>query len=158
MSKLHPECRVLDDVLADLLGGELAGPQRARAEAHLESCPSCRARVAGLRSAREMVVIASGDAAFAERAAGGARTADPMRSRPARPARWLAAAAVLGLMFILGFAAGRAGRAPRVEEAPHLASVPAPTAPIAQRFTEAARNLPRSGSMAWALTSLARRN
>lgn len=158
MSELHPGCRVLDDVLADLLGGELAGPQRARAEAHLESCPCCRARVAGLKSAREMVVMASGDAALAERAAGGAQTADPMRSRPVRPARWLAAAAVLGLMFILGFAAGHAGRAQRPEAAPDLASAAEPAAPIAQRYAEAARSLPRSGTMAWALTSLARRN
>lgn len=150
------DCRELESLLADYIGGELPGPARHRADAHLADCPACRAQVDALSAARDLVSAASGDDAWAGRAVGGA--AAP--ARDARPAPWLralAAAAVIALVFAIGFAAGRNTSppvAPRPDPA-RQAQVERPD--FAERYARAARDFPRAGSMAWALTGLARR-
>lgn len=160
MNHQSPTCADVEAQLAELLGGELDVPGRARIEAHMARCDACRDRVARLQGARNLVTAASGDAAIAGRATGGlVLPTAPIKPR-FRPARWLAAAAVLGLMFAAGFAAGRGSRAGAAPgpSAPLVGTAPAADRPaFAERYAEAAREFPRSGSMAWALTSLARR-
>ncbi|MCC6677177.1 MAG: zf-HC2 domain-containing protein [Phycisphaerales bacterium] len=153
-------CADVESLLAELLGGELDAPSRTRIEAHMARCEACRVRAARLQGARDLIAASSGGAASADLATRAlTMPTAPIRGK-LRPARWLAAAAVLGLMFAVGFAAGRGSRpaaapgpAAPLTEKPPMADRPA----FAQRYAEAAREFPRSGSMAWALTSLARR-
>ncbi len=52
-------CRAARTVLPLLAGGDLPPRKARRAERHCASCPGCRAELAGLRRAREMMRAAS---------------------------------------------------------------------------------------------------
>ena len=49
------KCQDVEAFFAPYVDGEAAAPQRAQVDAHLQACPPCRERVAGERSARDIV-------------------------------------------------------------------------------------------------------
>lgn len=155
----RPECRFVDEHLADYLGNELSPADLATFRTHLAECPACSQRAAGLADAQHALVSIAApapDDAFmgvpapmlaSER--GGAR---------GRSASSLALAASILLAFTAGYLVGTPAPVPPTgpnpaDAGPRQAELPR----IAREYMHASRSLPASNSFAWALVSAARR-
>lgn len=53
-------CRDVESKLAEYVDAEQPGPERQAIEAHLQACPSCRARASGERAAHDLVCARRG--------------------------------------------------------------------------------------------------
>ncbi len=96
-------CRELEDLLADYLGEELGGSDRARVESHLTECDACRAEVDSLRGG--LAALQESPDVGADEAS--RRTADlEVRRRSGRMARlaWTVGGAAAALL--VGLAIG----------------------------------------------------
>jgi hypothetical protein len=83
--RLARDCAVVDDDLAELALGSLAGRQRAAALAHVDDCPRCWAEVDKLSAAADELLHLG--PAVEPSAGFEARVSERFRT-PARPPRW----------------------------------------------------------------------
>ncbi len=143
-------CADVQELLPDLLGGELESAMAQAVERHALACPSCSRELAESRAAIGLVKRA---------AAPPAREQAPIRFRnntPSIPWRPLALAASLAIAFGLGMAAGRSNSSPAMASRDDNTNSN-PTESIATRYRQAATASPGASSLGLALISIARR-
>ncbi len=162
MNPTRNDCSLIDEHLADYLGGELSMDLHEQFEAHVVGCAGCAAKVSGLRSARDLVQSSAGKPEHARHATAGL-TSPNLRRSSGRMFGRLAIAASLLLAFLAGYLVGNPGR-PAPSQPTGSSNVTSPPSRdesglprVARDYLNATRTRPHANSFGWALMSAARR-
>lgn len=96
----RPECRQTEALLPPYVDGEAAAPERAAVDAHLATCPDCRALAAAQREVRALLMSRRRSlvAPAPEGLSGDVRRVAETALMPPPRARWTAMAAAAGVV------------------------------------------------------------